>query len=115
MRVKVVWSSCCSMPRDVRLKCDLPLLEKDAEDVFGDGGAADDPHEFALVINHRKLLELLLRQQRGDAGDALLGTGTHYLARREIHDAAILQVFDALLKALIVEVQHGRVAPVKMV
>ena len=98
------------MPRDVRLKCDLPLLEKDAEDVFGDGGAADDPHEFALVINHRKLLELLLRQQRGDAGDALLGTGTHYLARREIHDAAILQVFDALLKALIVEVQHGRVA-----
>ena len=51
-----------SMPRDVRPKCDLPLLEKDAEDVFGDGGAADDSREFALVINHGKLFELLLRQ-----------------------------------------------------
>lgn len=62
VRVKVVWSSCWLDTSTVRLKCDLSLLEKDAEDVFGDGGAADDSHEFALVINHRKLLELLLCQ-----------------------------------------------------
>lgn len=62
VRVKVVWSSCWLDTSTVRLKCDLPLLEKDAEDVFGDGGAADDPHEFALIVYHRELLELLLRQ-----------------------------------------------------
>ena len=49
-------------PSAARPKCGLLLLEKDAEDVLGDGGAADDPHEFALVINHGKLFELLLRQ-----------------------------------------------------